>query len=714
MPQLRALPPFLAFLGVLPTVALAQVPTNETLTATLWIQHSPEYRASCSQAYLLAAKQLELALKDPKWSAALEQSSEAAARLDAKQKRAVILDLDETVLDNSRYAARMLQDGREFSPKTWSAWVREEQATAVPGALAFTRLAQKRGVHLYYLSNRRQTNLAATRRNLRKLGFPISEKDASFLLRTDSSDKAARRRTAAAGHRILLLLGDSQGDFSSAFRGQSSLKQRALYASYQEHWGKDWITLPNPNYGSWLSALSSKGSKLERLAALRAQLDAGRPAPQWGLSATKPHPKLAGGPMNAWTGMRESCVWVQSKDSARVQLRYWESGSMASSRMSKELRSRPESDHITLFELHNLKSGTQYSYELYLDGTRVELPWPLRFRTKPQWRYRRPAPDLSFVFGSGLYINDPVVDRPGRPYGGDYETLLSAAKEQPDFMIWLGDNCYYRAPDLQSPEAMRRRQRHDRAFPQLQALLGMTQHYAIWDDHDYGPNNSDRGWMFKEAALEVFADYWPQPALGTREAPGCFFTFEWSDAQFFMLDNRYHRSPNNAPDSTDKRMFGKAQMQWLKDNLRSSHARFKFIVAGNQMLNPLCFFEAFGHYPHEQQELFDFLVREKIGGVLFLSGDRHAGELIRYRHERSKHAWYDFTSSPLASGGSGYKPEAKNPARVPGTWVTHTRHYGKVRLLGRGKQRRAVMSIHDKNGKMLWEHSVLAEELWRF
>jgi alkaline phosphatase D len=131
------------------------------------------------------------------------------------------------------------------------------------------------------------------------------------------------------------------------------------------------------------------------------------------------------------------------------------------------------------------------------------------------------------------------------------------------------------------------------------------------------------------------------------------------------------------------------------------------------MLNPMTFFEAFGNYPHEQQELFDFLVKEKIGGVIFLSGDRHAGELIRYRHEGSKSYWYDFTSSPLGSGSGRYMPEAENPARVPGTWVTRTRNYGRVRLLGKGDERRVVMSAHDKGGRQLWEHSVRAAELWR-
>lgn len=705
--------PLVAFgLAILAGSAPAQEPSNETLTATLWVQHSPEYRATCQQAYALAELRLREALADPGWTAVLEQSAAEARRLDALGLRGVILDLDETVLDNSAYAARILQDGREFDPSTWSAWVREEKAGAIPGARAFVQAARKHRVHIYYLSNRLEANLEPTRRNLLALGFPVGKKEASFLLKTKSSDKGARRTRAAQGHRILLSLGDAQGDFSSAFRGRTPFEQKALYTSYADYWGKRWIAFPNPNYGNWLSGWGVEGSRAERLAALRGVLETKRAARQMLLPSGPLHERLAAGPMNAWTGMRESAVWVQTNGATRVQLRYWETGRIGSAKLSPELHTSKEGDHIALFELEGLQSGQRYSYELYLEGQKVPVPWQLMFRTKPQWRYRGPAPDITFTFGSCLYVNDGVTDRPGRPYGGDYETLLAAAQEKPDFMLWLGDNWYLRAPDWQSPEGMRRRARYVRAFGPLQPLLGVTQHYAIWDDHDYGPNNSDRGWMFKDASLDIFADYFPQPAYGTRKAPGFYYTFEWSDAQFFMLDNRSHRAPNEHPDSPDKRMFGREQMQWLEDNLRASSARFKFIAAGNQMLNPMTFFEAFGNYPHEQQELFDFLVKEKIGGVIFLSGDRHAGELIRYRHEGSKSYWYDFTSSPLGSGSGRYMPEAENPARVPGTWVTRTRNYGRVRLLGKGDERRVVMSAHDKAGRQLWEHSVRAAELW--
>jgi alkaline phosphatase D len=333
------------------------------------------------------------------------------------------------------------------------------------------------------------------------------------------------------------------------------------------------------------------------------------------------------------------------------------------------------------------------------------------FQTQPHWRWRTDPPEFTIAFGSCAYFNDPVVDRPGRLYGGEYEIFLAIHRLRPDLMLWLGDNIYYVEPDWLTESGMRRRWRLSRQQPELQPLLASTHHYAIWDDHDYGPNDSDSSFRLKDVALRVFADYFPQVRYGLPDAPGCFYRFEWGDVEFFMLDDRTYRSPNKLAPSPDKRMLGKAQLEWLKNALKSSNATFKIIACGGQTINPMVYFEGFGLFPTEQQELFDFIVRERITGVVFLSGDRHMGELLKVQREGC-YPFYELTASPLTAGpANGHPDEANNPARVPGTWVRGQRHFGLIRVLGKRGERKLVLSLCDKDGKPLFEHTITESEL---
>jgi len=227
----------------------------ENLNATLWVQSSAEYIGAAEQAYLLARWMLDRALTDPTWTAALEQ--QAAGGYESLPP-AVILDVDETVLDNSPYQARQILDGFEFTTATWHDWVREARATPVPGALAFTRYAAEQGVTVYYVTNRRAEVESATYDNLERLGFPMGGERDTLLTRDEQadwgSDKGTRRQVVAAEHRILLLVGDNFGDFASGI--DVTVAQRAeLAGQYSELWGRRWIVLPNPQYGSWDGAL---------------------------------------------------------------------------------------------------------------------------------------------------------------------------------------------------------------------------------------------------------------------------------------------------------------------------------------------------------------------------------------------------------------------------------------------------------------------------
>lgn len=435
----------------------------------------------------------------------------------------------------------------------------------------------------------------------------------------------------------------------------------------------------------------------------------------WAGSAfAQDHPLLSAGPMNTYAEMTEVGVWVQTKADASVRLRYWPQGAASPAKAATQtIQTSAVGDHIAVFTIAGLPFGTKFDYEVEINGQLVPRSYPLRFQTQPLWRWQSEPPEFRIAFGSCAYFNDTPFDRPGRPYGGDHEIFDALAKKQPDMMLWLGDNVYYREADWLTESAMRYRWRHNRAFPGLQPILGFAQHYATWDDHDYGPNDSDRSFRLKGEALKVFADYFPAVRYGTPETPGTFQRFEWGDVEFFMLDDRYHRTPNRMPVDDDRTMLGKAQLQWLKDSLVNSQAVFKVVVCGGQMLNPITLYEGFGQFEAERKDLFDFLAKANISGLLFLSGDRHIGELIKVRWPGAAYDWYDFTSSPLSAGAGRDAREENNPARVPGTWVTQKRNFGIIDVTGKKGARRLVLAAHDKDGVELWKHELAEADLRR-
>lgn len=242
---------------------------HENLNAVLWVQTALEYEALALQAFRQAQDQLDAALADPSWTAAIEQQGDAS-----KLPPAVILDVDETVLDNSYYQARMIRDNTTFASDTWDPWVEEARATAIPGAVEFTQYATKKGVTVFYVTNRTANLEAATRKNLAAEKFPLTDGVDTVLVRGErpewnASAKGARRAFVARHYRILMLVGDDLGDFVVEAAGTPE-ERRLRSAPQAEWWGRRWIMVPNPTYGSWERAII--GSATDANAARRAGL----------------------------------------------------------------------------------------------------------------------------------------------------------------------------------------------------------------------------------------------------------------------------------------------------------------------------------------------------------------------------------------------------------------------------------------------------------
>lgn len=234
--------------------AIPEPSRHEALRATLWVQTAAEYPALTLQAYRGAEAVLERALADTTWTAAPVEQVRGFGTLPP----AVVLDIDETVLDNAPYQARRIEVGGEFTPESWNEWVLEATAEPIPGAVEFTRRAEALGIAVFYVSNRDAELEDATRRNLASAGFPLGDGLEDRILsrgeRPDwGSDKTTRRAHVAARYRILLSVGDDLNDFVPARISRGEREE--IVQRYRAWWGERFIVLPNPIYGSWESAI---------------------------------------------------------------------------------------------------------------------------------------------------------------------------------------------------------------------------------------------------------------------------------------------------------------------------------------------------------------------------------------------------------------------------------------------------------------------------
>ncbi len=233
---------------------------DDNLNAVAWTQTAIERDLIYRQAYRMAGDELVRALSDPTWEAL--PSGERKTPVIDPGRTAVIVDIDETVLDNSPFQARLVVNGESYNEATWAAWCHEEKARAIPGALAFTRLAASKGVTVFYLSNRAKELGATTLENLRKLDFPIAGDEDVFLglgtvvrdCTPKGSDKGCRRELISRKYRVLLQIGDQLGDFVDVTANTVRGREQAI-APYLDWIGERWFVLPNPTYGHWESAL---------------------------------------------------------------------------------------------------------------------------------------------------------------------------------------------------------------------------------------------------------------------------------------------------------------------------------------------------------------------------------------------------------------------------------------------------------------------------
>jgi 5'-nucleotidase (lipoprotein e(P4) family) len=224
--------------------------THEQLQPTLWAQTAAEYQVLATGAYERAVTMFDRANSDRSWTAAIEQ--EELGGFSALPV-AVVMDLDETVLDNSRAQGQFVLDRTPYLPRTWSEWVSLSAAGEVPGAKAFIEHVRRSGAQVIFVTNRTIAEEPATVKNLTDiLKIPTTAEDVMCVGENGwTSDKSIRRRFIAGKYRIALLAGDDLGDFVSIVATKSPEDRVGLAMRHQSKWRDRWVLLPNPMYGSW-------------------------------------------------------------------------------------------------------------------------------------------------------------------------------------------------------------------------------------------------------------------------------------------------------------------------------------------------------------------------------------------------------------------------------------------------------------------------------
>ena len=426
--------------------------------------------------------------------------------------------------------------------------------------------------------------------------------------------------------------------------------------------------------------------------------------------------KIISGPMLGHTELRTATVWVHfSKDTKSAKLLFKEKGSNASFSEADFILSGGDFNTGTA-TLTALEPGKTYSYNI--KDIKGKVIAESEVTTQTLWQWRKDPPAFSFLTGSCSFINETRFDRVGKPYGNDSSIYETMAKEKSDFMLWLGDNWYTREVDYYSDWGLHNRPAYERALPLYKNFLKSMPHYAIWDDHDYGWNDADKSYPLKETSRNVFKKFWSNPSYGENNQ-GVYSKFTWNDVDVFLLDDRWFRSNDDMPDSINgnanenKRMYGKQQMEWLKNALLQSNnnanINFRIIATGSQVLNPMSPYDCLRHFSVEYKEMMDFLTISKINGLVFFTGDRHHSEVIK-SERNGAYTLYDITSSPLTSGSHKFGgSEKNNPYRVAG--IDDIQNYSRISFSGERRDRKMKVEFIDGKGKVLVDWSIDAKQL---
>ncbi len=310
----------------------------------------------------------------------------------------------------------------------------------------------------------------------------------------------------------------------------------------------------------------------------------------------------------------------------------------------------------------------------------------------------------SFLFGSCAYIGKGF-SRGYRPWNITkiYKTM---SRESSNHMVWMGDNLYLTLDhDLKNKFRIYRRYLGVRKDHDMNLFLSSNiQHYATWDDHDFGPNDCDGSYKNSDLTTSAFLNFWPNPEPANDK--GIYYSFKKGEMEFFMTDSRTFRNNNGSS------FLGENQLSWLKNQLLHSRATFKFIIISNQVINQVKGHESYYNFPKERASLFNFIKENNIPGIIFLSGDRHHSE-VQIENIEYPYPIYDITCSAMSSPRPkfrGWGPEGHLDKRLDGSFITQ-HNYGKCTIIGEGNDKQLLFKFNNYKMKELYSFTIHMSQL---
>ncbi|MGE0742329.1 MAG: alkaline phosphatase [Hyphomonadaceae bacterium] len=401
------------------------------------------------------------------------------------------------------------------------------------------------------------------------------------------------------------------------------------------------------------------------------------------------YPRTLQGPMVGAPSASSVRVWVRVSGTFDVVLEVATRRDFADARSSAPVRASEASDFCVVAIVEDLSPATAYYYRFKFDGV-LDRYQPLAYRTRTAPRSRN---NFRAAFGSCARLQ---IDT-------DQRIFSIAQALEPDLMFFLGDNIY---ADSVAPAAISDLYRRQREIERVKPFIRQTPCLAIWDDHDFAINDSDRTNPIREQSLALFKNFWANPSYGLANTPGIFFKYAYGGVDFFFLDGRYNRDPAIAPDAPGKTMLGAEQKAWLKDELRASRAPFKVLVSGGGFSKAERGGDSWAAYTSERDELFDFIRDHRIEGVFGISGDSHMGELNCVpRSEQGAYDFYDLCSSPLANFPDSDFVDQMPEVRIRGVY-TRSCNVGLLDFSFDDGPRLSY-TLHNTIGAAVWEPLVL-------
>jgi alkaline phosphatase D len=406
-----------------------------------------------------------------------------------------------------------------------------------------------------------------------------------------------------------------------------------------------------------------------------------------------PDGPLLAGPMVGEVGETHARVWVQAREASPLTLTVTPKGGGA----AIHVVAQPawEDWLCAVFDIQGLSPGATYSYSIAGACGATESHG---FRAAPPSSARR----LRIALGSCF-----------QDYGSDLPIFDAIGREHPDLFLMVGDNCYYYEPDWQTEHTMMLAQLRHRNNPSIRKLLPGVPTLGIWDDHDFGPNDSDGTFSGKELAFAVFKRVWAQRTYGTPDIPGIFSVVRFGPVELFLLDGRSYRIEEH-------RILGGPQLAWLKERLHESDAPLKLVVTGSQVLPQATVPKGWECFrldaPGELDDLLGFIEQRDIRGVFFVSGDVHLGYLAHAAGrklgggDKGPELW-ELTASPLANqpwhehlvGAGIYDPYLLSEAAVT--------NYGVVDIDLDRAGRELILTLKNSAGAPLFTQPVALESL---